>query len=223
MRVLITSGPTREPIDDVRFVSNVSTGRLGVTIATAFLAAGHSVVFLRGVGSAAPDDHPALDVVEFTSTESLLEILRRRLAHGARRPDVWIHAAAVADYAPARVEGKIKSDRDSLVIEMRPTPKVADTICREHGDVPLVLFKLESSIPRAELHVRANRTLRRVGAAAIVANLLEEVTATSHRADLLRADGSSESFDTRLSIANGLVAEAERLATSSLAVHRSLE
>lgn len=221
MKILLTSGPTREAIDDVRFVSNVSTGRLGCAIAAEFLAAGHEVVFLRGAGSQAPEPQPRLRCREFESTASLLGALESELAASTSPIAVWIHAAAVADYAPVKIEGKIKSDRDSLVIEMRPTPKVADAIKRAFPSIPLVMFKLESGISRSQLHERARKTLARVGAEAIVANLLEEVGADAHRADLLRADGSSMSFPSRPAIARGLVVEAERLSEAAATLARS--
>jgi phosphopantothenoylcysteine synthetase/decarboxylase len=211
MKILLTSGPTREPIDDVRYVSNVSTGRLGVAVANRFLAAGHQVVFLRGAGSLAPQPHPGLRVLEFTSTASLLETIAAELRGGMPPIEAWIHSAAVADYAPVKVEGKIKSDRESLVLEMRPTPKVADAIKREFPRIPLVMFKLESGITRAQLHESARKTLARVGAEAIVANLLEEVGPEAHRADLIRRDGSVESFTSRDAIGRGLIVEVERL------------
>ncbi len=215
MRVLITSGPTREPIDDVRFVSNVSTGRLGVSVAQAFCHAGHEVLFLHGASSLVPAASEKVCAFEFGSAASLLELLERLVTDPARAPDVMIHAAAVADYAPVKVDGKIKSDRPELVIEMRPTPKIADRVKSMRPDLPLILFKLESGISREELHARARRTMERAGAEGIVANLLEEVGIDEHRADLLRRDGSSTILGSRGAIGSGLVAEAERLAASS--------
>jgi phosphopantothenoylcysteine decarboxylase/phosphopantothenate--cysteine ligase len=215
MRVLITSGPTREPIDDVRFVSNVSTGRLGVAVAEAFRSAGHEVLFLHGIGSLVPSGAPGLRTFEFESAASLLALIERLVEDPTLRPDAMIHAAAVADYAPVKVVGKIKSDRKELVIEMQPTPKIADRVKQLRPDLPLILFKLESCISRDELHARARRTLERAGADAIVANLLEEVEVEKHRADLLRKDGTSTVLGTRAAIGAGLVAEAVRLTTYS--------
>lgn len=211
MKVLITSGGTREPIDSVRFVSNVSTGRLGAAVAGAFLDRGHSVVYLRGVGAVEPARHAQLTAVEFTSAASLLAEAERQLC-GPAAPDVLIHAAAVADYAPVPVEGKIKSTEPELVLRLLPTPKVADRLRARAPDLPMILFKLESGIDRAELVRRARATLARVRAQAVVANLIEDVGEQSHRADLLRADGSAEIAEGRPAIAAALVREAERLA-----------
>ncbi len=208
--VAITSGPTREPVDEVRYVSNVSTGTLGASIASAFLAAGHRVSFLSCIGSKRPPAHPGLEVIEFESAESLLAAIERTLAgqpHAA-----LIHAAAVADYAPVRTAGKISSSEPELVLRMKPTPKIADRIRARFPSLPLVMFKLEAGIPRDELWARARRTMQRAGADAIVANLVAEVTPTSHRADLLRADGTTEALADRAAITSALVREVERLA-----------
>ena len=204
MRVLITSGATREPIDDVRYVSNVSTGRLGASVATAFLEAGAEATLMTGVGSQRPEAHPDLTVVEFGSTEDLLSRLRVLLGEDDA-PSVMIHAAAVADYAPIQAAGKISSSADELVLRMTPTPKVADRVRRWRPDLTLVMFKLESGITRDELHARARRTMARAGADHIVANLLEEVTPGGHRADLLSAGGQVTELPDRDAIGAALV------------------
>jgi phosphopantothenoylcysteine decarboxylase/phosphopantothenate--cysteine ligase len=208
--VLVTSGPSREPVDDVRYVSNVSSGRLGVAVGEAFARAGHAVVLLRGVGSALPVSGSAVRVVEFTTAQSLLENALALLRQ-ARGPDLLIHAAAVADYAPEPRAGKLKSSQRELVLRMKPTPKVVDRIRAATPELPLIVFKLESSISRPELHRRARATAVRVGARAVVANLVSEVSAGRHVADLLRSDGSIEHLNGREEIARALVAEAERI------------
>ena len=124
--------------------------------------------------------------------------------------------AELADYAPVKTGGKLKSDRAALVIEMRPTPKIADRIHAMHPELPMIMFKLESGITREELHARARETARRAGARAIVANLLQDVSAGAHRADLLSDAGRCVTFETREEIASGLVSEVERLVRSSM-------
>ena len=203
MRVLITAGATREPIDDVRFVSNVSTGRLGVSLTEAFLGAGWDVTLVAGVGAYRPRPHAALSVVEFGSTEDLLRRLEAEL-RGSHPPDTVVHAAAVSDYRPVPTEGKLSSSSDELVVRMTPTPKVADQLRGFKSDITLVMFKLESQIDRDELHRRARRTMARAGADFIVANRLEDVTADHHRADLLTATDATP-LEGRAAIACGLI------------------
>jgi len=218
MHVLITAGPTREPIDDVRFLSNISSGRLGVAVATAFSRAGHWVTLLRGEGALAPPSDPRIQDVEFGSAVSLLAAILQRTdpaaSPGFGVPDVMIHAAAVADYAPVPLEGKIASTQPSLVLELTPTPKVADRVRLDRPNLPIILFKLEAKISEDELFARARRTMTRVGAAAIVANLLGDVGVTDHRAVLLRPDGTKVDAPTRSDIARVLVEEARAIVES---------
>lgn len=207
MRVLVTSGPTREPIDDVRYVSNLSTGALGTAVATAFATAGHDVLLLHGAGSLVPRPMKGLETIQFGSALSLLDALVRA-ASTAPVPDLLIHAAAVADYAPEPQRGKIKSSEPELVLRMTPTPKVVDRLREAVPSLPVIVFKLEAGISREELHARARATMRRVGAVAVVANLLAEVGPARHRADLLRADETVVEWEGRAAIARGLVVEA---------------
>jgi len=210
MKVVVTSGPTREPVDDVRFISNVSSGRLGCSVATAFSSAGHQVRLLSGPGALIPPECETLVVEEITTATSLLDALTREV-ESVSPPDLLVHAAAVADYAPIKAEGKIKSTEPELLLRMAPTPKVVDGVRRLAPNLAIILFKLESGIDRDELHRRARAAMARVGGAAVVANLLDEVGVDGHRADLLRADGSCLPLDGREAIATSLVTEAERI------------
>ncbi|HEY9247925.1 MAG TPA: phosphopantothenoylcysteine decarboxylase, partial [Rariglobus sp.] len=96
MRILITSGATREPIDAVRFLSNVSTGRTGALLADDLAQHGHAVTLLRGEAAASAGRVAATEV--FSSTDNLQARLRRLL--GAGGFDAVIHCAAVSDYRP---------------------------------------------------------------------------------------------------------------------------
>ncbi len=121
MKILVTAGATREPFDEVRFVSNVSTGRTGATLADALLDFGHDVTLLRGEGSAKPQQ--VLDCETFSSCADLLGRLQRRLATG--QFDAVVMTAAVADYRPDTTQtGKIRSDADELVVRLVRTPKI---------------------------------------------------------------------------------------------------
>lgn len=192
-------------------MSNVSTGRLGVAVAQAFLAAGHRVTLLHGLGSATPSAPSAgLSLVPFESASSLSEALLRTFS-SPDAPHLLIQAAAVADYAPVKSDGKIKSTAPELVVRMLPTPKVADGFARAFPRVPIVMFKLESGIALDELRARATATMRRVNARAVVANLLGDVGPDHHRAELIRADGSRVAFGDRDALARGLVEEASRI------------
>lgn len=121
MRILITSGATREPIDTVRFLSNVSTGRTGALLADALASRGHTVTLLHGE-AAVRAQHVATSE-SFSSTTHLQSQLRRLLGTGDF--DAVIHAAAVSDYRPSEThDGKMSSYATELTLRLVPTPKL---------------------------------------------------------------------------------------------------
>ncbi len=123
MRILITSGATREPIDAVRFLSNISTGRTGALLAEALAQYGHAVTLLHGEGAVRPTSASVLATEAFSSTENLQKQLRRLLGTG--NYDAVIHAAAVSDYRPAQTrDGKMSSYAPELTLHLVPTPKL---------------------------------------------------------------------------------------------------
>ena len=165
-RILITAGPTREPIDEVRFISNRSSGRVGLAIAEAAAAAGHDVTLLLGPVLAPTTLADRVEVLRFTTTAELQLLLDESF----RGCDVLIMAAAVADYRLATpMQGKAKRG-DSLKIELEPTPDlVAGVAKRKRPSQTVIAFALEQP---DELESRAVEKMRRKGVDAIVANPL---------------------------------------------------
>jgi phosphopantothenoylcysteine decarboxylase/phosphopantothenate--cysteine ligase len=138
MRVLVTAGPTREFVDDVRFVSNPSSGKTGFALAAEAARRGHEVTLVSGpVALTPPRGVRFVPVV--SAREMLREVLRR-----ARRIDAVLMTAAVSDYAPRRVRGKIKKTRSPMILRMNPTPDVLKALGRRKGRATLVGFALES-------------------------------------------------------------------------------
>ncbi len=200
-RVLITAGPTHEPIDVVRFVSNRSSGRMGLALVEAALSRGHHVTLLLGPvspdspgapgGPGAPvsgrhgrDSHLAVE--RFRTTEDL----RRLLSHQWPRHDVLIMAAAVADYRPIVPPGqaaKVRSGRARWRIEMEPTPDLlTEAVAAARPDQTIIAFALE---PAEGLIEAARRKLSAKGAHAIVANPLETMESDNVAATLILRDG----------------------------------
>jgi phosphopantothenoylcysteine decarboxylase/phosphopantothenate--cysteine ligase len=141
MNILITAGATREPIDVVRFLSNVSTGRTGARLADALAAQGHRVTLLHGEAAVRPAC--VSDTETFTSTADLQAALRRRLATGSY--DAVIHCAAVSDYKPDTSHaGKMSSYAAELTIRLVPTPKLLPELKNYGAPHPLKVigFKL---------------------------------------------------------------------------------
>ncbi len=148
MKILVTSGATREPIDAVRFLSNVSTGRTGAVLADALCGLGHDVTVLHGEGSVHPTR--VRDTEAFSSTESLQAALRRRLGTGDY--EAVIQCAAVSDYRPAETTaGKLTSYAAELVLRLVPTPKLLPELKNYAAPRPLkvVAFKLTAGADAA--------------------------------------------------------------------------
>jgi phosphopantothenate---cysteine ligase (CTP) len=126
MRIVITGGPASEPIDQVRFITNQSTGELAVKLAQAFLAAGHQVDLFLGRGATW-----RLESAKFFQTnEDLCRLLGEMTDRGG--VDAVLHAAALSDFGVARrmVSGrateaaKISSDAETIELRLVPKPKL---------------------------------------------------------------------------------------------------
>ena len=138
-RILLTAGPTRAYIDDVRFLTNASSGRMAAAIAQAALAAGHQVTIVSGpVQLRYPT---AARVIPVITTREMLE------ASLAELPSVEgvVAAAAPCDFEPVRrVAGKIPRQGDGLSLKLAPTPDVIATLARKSGPRQwFVAFALE--------------------------------------------------------------------------------
>lgn len=119
VNILVTAGPTREPIDPVRFLTNRSSGKMGYELANAFAHAGHSVLLVSGPTALDVPDH-----VDFLPVETAAE-MHEAVSHHLGRMDIAVFAAAVADYTPARIAPeKIKKSGETLTLELVRTPDI---------------------------------------------------------------------------------------------------
>jgi phosphopantothenoylcysteine decarboxylase/phosphopantothenate--cysteine ligase len=189
-RILITAGPTHEPIDAVRYIGNRSSGRLGISLATEAARRGWSTTLLLGpVPTGDVDTHVRLRRFR---TASDLEGLLREEAPGA---DVLVMAAAVSDYRtiphPGMSEGKFRRQSTNLQLELEPTPDLLAGVSagRRAGQL-LVGFALE---PRHDMVRSGREKLRRKGVDMVVANPLETMDSGEIEAVLIRPDGEESS------------------------------
>lgn len=119
LRFLITAGPTREPIDPVRYLTNRSSGRMGYALATAAADAGHEVILISG-----PTVLEADHRVELVRVETAKEMYEATSAH-IRKMDVALFSAAVADYRPvATATQKIKKSEGQMTLELERTEDI---------------------------------------------------------------------------------------------------
>lgn len=169
--VLITAGPTHEPIDPVRFIGNCSTGKMGFALADAAADMGANVTVVTGPVNIAPKN-PAVRVHSVTTAKQMLEACRLY----SPEANIIICAAAVADYAPAEYIGhKIKREKNEIEsISLVKNPDIAATLAssRKHGQV-FVGFALETD----NESVNAREKLHRKGLDAIVLNSLRDTGA----------------------------------------------
>ena len=123
MKVLVTAGPTREPIDPVRFVSNRSSGKMGYAVAQAAQRAGHEVCLVSGPVALEPP--PGVDVVRVATAAEMLAAVEKRV----RGCDMLVMAAAVADWRPKKIAArKLKKSAGPPRIEWEATPDVLQTL-----------------------------------------------------------------------------------------------
>lgn len=196
MRVLITAGPTREYLDDVRYLSNASSGKMGYALAHAVYAAGHEVVLVSGPVGLSPPMGCELHAIE--TTDQLLAVCRSVWASC----DGVIATAAVCDYRPRqRFSGKLAKTGVSLELELVETADVLAELGQNKGSRWIVGFALESE---EFAHVNALRKLKQKNCDAIVLN---RPTAIGSEANDVEVIGASGAMAARFSGAKTQVAQ----------------
>ncbi len=182
-RTLITAGPTREPIDEVRFISNRSSGRMGLALADAAAQAGHDVTLLLGPVLAPTTLGDRVEVIRFQTTAELQALLGEYFP----KCDQLIMAAAVADYRVHHFTPGKTQRKKRLKIELEGTPDLVAAVAKtKRDDQRVIAFALEEP---HELEARAVAKMKRKGVDAIVANPLGTMEGDSISAVLLYADG----------------------------------
>ena len=183
MRILITAGPTREYLDDVRYLSNASSGRMGFAIAEAITAAGHQAVLVSGPVMLTPPAGCEIHQVE--TTQDLLDTCNRLVidCQGV------IATAAVCDYRPReRFPGKLAKTGVSLELELVETADVLAELGVQKGNRWIVGFALESD---EFAHINALRKLKQKNCDAIVLNRPTAIGSTTNQIEIIDRAGSS--------------------------------
>lgn len=179
MRFLITAGPTREPIDPVRYISNRSSGKMGYAIAKAALAAGHDVTLISGPVNLDPP--PSAQFVSILTSDEMYSAVHRH----ARDCDVLVMCAAVADYKPREVSAtKIKKHNQHFALDLTPTRDILASLPDKNRQFLLVGFAAETN----DIEENAKQKLRAKNCDIIVAN------------DVSDADSGMESDENEVTI-----------------------
>lgn len=202
MKILITSGGTTEKIDQVRGITNHSTGRLGKQIAERFLAAQHQVTLVTAPSAVKPSVQEGLSVLEISTVADLIETLEPLV----KTHDVLIHSMAVSDYTPVymtdfeevehadnlaqflskqNTQTKISSQADYQVLFLKKTPKVISLVKQWNPAIKLIGFKLLVNADKKELFQVARSSLNTNQMDYVLANDLTHISAEQHLAYLL--------------------------------------
>ena len=191
-KVLITAGPTQEPIDPVRYISNHSTGKMGYAIARAFARAGAEVTLVSGP-TALPLPHPAVRRVLVRSAQEMYAAS----AEAFPTTDLMILNAAVADYTPAHpADQKIKKNESAFSLELTKTTDIAATLgSQKRADQLMMGFALETN----NEHENALGKLHRKNLDWIVLNSLRDSGAgfghDTNKITVMDRAGQVRSFD----------------------------
>lgn len=167
MKIIVTCGPSYEPIDEVRRLTNFSSGQLGVSLSNAFMEAGFDVFCLKGSAATSADPDPRCRLHSFDTNDDLLDSLRRlSLEHEIA---AVFHVAALCDYRVSRVEDdqgrscdspKIASRSGALTISLKPATKVIAEMRQLFPDSAIVGWKYELAGSRSEAVAKALRQIQ---------------------------------------------------------------
>ena len=167
-RVLVTAGATREYIDPIRYITNSSSGKMGVALAKEAELRGAEVTLIRTKGSVSS---LVENQIEVETVEEMLEAIEKELK--AEKYDAVVLAAAVSDFrVKEKASVKIKSGRP-LTLELEPTPKIINLVKELQPDTFLVGFKAETGLGEEELISAARKQIERAGSDLVVANTLK--------------------------------------------------
>jgi phosphopantothenoylcysteine decarboxylase/phosphopantothenate--cysteine ligase len=149
---VVTAGPTRGWIDRVRFITNPSSGKMGIAVAKELTSRGASVVLVLG-----PTSQEAEGLAELIRVSTAEEMLREVMTVlSSQKIDGLVAAAAVSDYVPAKKEEtKLASGKSELIVNLVPTKKIIEEARKKFKELFIVGFKVESGIGDKELEMRA--------------------------------------------------------------------
>ncbi|HTL73666.1 MAG TPA: phosphopantothenoylcysteine decarboxylase [bacterium] len=181
MNCIVTAGPTYEPLDDVRRLTNFSTGRLGTELANYLTARGHTVTLLIGESATWPGERRATIVKIFSSTRDLRAKLK---AFSRKKVDAIFHAAAVSDFSFGQIfaetkagefsalkaSKKISTRQGSLLVELVPTPKIIAELRGWFPKTKIVGWKFEANGRRPDALRAAKKQMADCATDACVAN-----------------------------------------------------
>ena len=192
LKVLVVAGATVEPIDDVRVVTNRSTGGTGIELARSAFERGADLELWLGRHETAVPGWLA-----YRSFETTADLAK--MAEGASA-DVTVVPAAISDFSPKKRKGKMPSREGALSLDLQPTPKVLG-LFRKGTKKALVGFKAESGVTEADLRARAMTLMKEADLDFVVANDVSRLRGDTTAITIFDRKGKSESFEGSKSLA----------------------
>ncbi len=204
-RILITSGPTRQYLDPVRYLTNASSGRMGAALVDSALARGHEVVVITGPVQV--QYASAARIVEVDTTDEMLSAVLEHFPEC----DGLISAAAPCDYMPRKVSSdKIAKSGQPIQLELIETPDIVATAAhRKQPHQWVVGFALETE----DLRFRAIVKMQRKCCDMMVSNAASAINSLTNEVEILAADGSTIAYASgdKRTVANAIIQATETL------------
>ncbi len=182
LKVLITAGPTRQPIDELRFISNRSSGKMGYALAKEGYQRGAQVTLISGPTNLPPPE--GVKTITVQTAREMLAAVEQNLAD----TQVLVMAAAVADYTPANpMVGKLKKEAGDLELKLKPTADILATIGQRPTKPLLIGFAAESE----DMVEHARQKLAAKGLDLIIANHIRQAGADDNQITIIDKAGNS--------------------------------
>lgn len=209
--VLVTAGPTRAPVDRVRYISNYSTGELGYHICVELKKRGFSVLLIAGPTALDFESLKLHKVIRVeTTTEMRNAVLKEASAH---RPNFAVFSAAVLDFQAKTVrKGKVRSTVKKWSVDLVPTRKIVRDYQSTFPSSERIEFKLETG-SRASLENLGKKLVCQHGSLAVVLNNIDLIRGQSHPALIVCRDGKIIRAATKKQIAKSIGQTIEASAT----------
>ena len=165
-KVLMTAGPTIEYIDPIRVITNQSSGKTGVLLASELISSGAKVTLVYGHGIEKPPK--GAKIIKISTSKEMFDVVKKEMC---KEFDIVIMAAAISDYTPENPsKNKIKSIKNKIKISLKKAPKIIDQIKKYQKNVFLVGFKAETNLSKNELITLSRKKMNESAADMIVAN-----------------------------------------------------
>jgi len=183
-RFLIIGGSSAEAIDDVRIITNRSSGKTAVTLAKSVFYRGAYIELWYGCSKEPVPNY--IKTVNFESVEDIVKLLKTR---DIKNFDVIILCAALSDYTPKKIEGKISSNEKKLILEMSPSTKIISMLREKTPNSILIGFKLEKN--SNNLQDKAYSLLKKNNLDYVIANTISGINGDKNEVWIIEKKGGT--------------------------------